>query len=107
MTTTQAMTFLQVAMSEDELTVSTLAAMCGVAPSTISKHLRDLGTVNKRGEASLGLITTVQRAHDDRRLHRVILTDRGVVVVRMLMSLLKGQLLDAHGRPWPPDMIGP
>jgi DNA-binding MarR family transcriptional regulator len=93
MTTTQAITFLQVAMAEGELTVSMLAAVCGVGPTTISKHLRDLGAINRRGEPSLGLITTMQRAHDDRRQHRVILTDRGVAVARIIVAIMKGEHL--------------
>jgi DNA-binding MarR family transcriptional regulator len=99
MTTTQAITFTQVAVSEGELTVSVLAAQCGVGPTTISKHLRDLGTINRRGELSLGLITTMQRAHDDRRQHRVILTDRGVAVARIIVAIMKGQHLSLLSRP--------
>lgn len=98
MTTTQAITFVQVAMSEGELTVSGLAAVCGVGSTTISKHLRDLGARNRRGEPSLGLITTMQRPYDDRRQHRVILTDRGVAVARMIVAIMKGQ----HPSPFRP-----
>jgi len=90
MSTTQAITFLQVAAAEEELTVSALADRCGVKHNTISKHLRDLGAINRRGEPSLGLITTVRRPNDDGRQRRVILTDRGVAVARAMAAIMKG-----------------
>lgn len=90
MTGTQATTFLYVAMSPDELTVSSLATLCGVSPNVTSRHLKDLGTVKDRANPNLRLLTVIQRAHDDRRQHRVVLTDRGVMVARMLAEIMRG-----------------
>lgn len=87
-TTTQAMTFLHVAF-EEGLSVSTLAERCGVRPHTISKHLRDLGITNRRGEPSLGLIEAVQKAHHDRREFFVVLTPRGATVARKMFAIMQ------------------
>jgi DNA-binding MarR family transcriptional regulator len=88
MTTTQAMTFLHVAF-EEGLSVATLAERCGVRPHTISKHLRDLGPTNRRGEPSLGLITAVRKAHHDRRQYFVILTPRGTALARKMYAIMR------------------
>lgn len=99
--TTQAMTFLHVAY-EEGLSISDLAECCGVRPHTISKHLRDLGPINRNGQPSLGLIATVQKAHHDRRVHFVILTPRGAALARKMFAIV------LHGfAPSAPDMEEP
>lgn len=87
-TTTQARTFLHVAF-EEGLSVSTLATRCGVRTHTISKHLRDLGPINRRGEPSLGLIEAIQKAHHDQREYFVILTPRGASLARKMFAIMR------------------
>jgi DNA-binding MarR family transcriptional regulator len=84
----QAMTFIRVAW-EEGLTISELAKRCGVQPNTISKHLRDLGPIDRRQKPSLGLITVVQGVHDGRRLRHVVLTERGAAVARKMTAIVK------------------
>jgi hypothetical protein len=59
MTHSLASTFIYIA-SEEGLTVSELAARCGVTGEVMSKHLRDLGTVNRRHRPGFSLVTLVQ-----------------------------------------------
>jgi DNA-binding MarR family transcriptional regulator len=88
MTLPQAITFVQV-MATEGLTVSALAAFCGVKSHTISKHLRELGPTKRNGEPSLNLIKTIQLPNDDGRERRVVLTEHGATVARHLISLIK------------------
>jgi DNA-binding MarR family transcriptional regulator len=88
MTLPQAVTFVQV-MATEGLTVSALAAFCGVKSHTISKHLRDLGPTKRNGEPSLNLIKTIQLPHDDGRERRVVLTEHGATVARHLIWIMK------------------
>ncbi len=87
----QIRTFLRVAC-EEGLTVSDLAKRCGVKPCVISRHLRDLGTINRHHEPSLGLITVIQCAHGDRRQRHVILTEHGAAIARKMIAILKQSL---------------
>ena len=84
----QATTFLHVAW-EEGLTVSALASRCGVQPTTISKHLRDLGPINRDQEPGLGLITITKGDYGDQREHFVILTERGTAVARQMIAIMK------------------
>ena len=97
MTLPQVLTFLHVAW-EEGLTVSALATKIGVRPHTVSKYLRDLGPTNRRQEPSLGLITIIQRAHGDRRIRHVILTERGATVARQTIAIFRHGKA-ATGRP--------
>jgi DNA-binding MarR family transcriptional regulator len=81
-------TYLSVA-EEQGLTVSALAARCGVDTTVMSRHLRDLGSVNRHQKQGLGLVTTVQEIHADRRERRVYLTERGHAVLRLMIEELK------------------
>jgi DNA-binding MarR family transcriptional regulator len=97
----QALTFLHAAADEG-LTVTRLAERCGVAPTTISKHLRDLGEFDRLGEPSLGLLTIMQRSFGDRREHHVILTKRGTAVARTMIAALRGRS-DTDSKGTPPE----
>lgn len=83
-------TFLQVAIQQN-LTVSPLAARCGISAAVMSRHLGDLGAFNRRREPGLGLVAMVQQAHGDRRERRVILTDRGAALVREVNLAMRGE----------------
>ncbi|UWU78151.1 MarR family winged helix-turn-helix transcriptional regulator [Bradyrhizobium huanghuaihaiense] len=83
-------TFLNVAAQEG-LTVSELAARCGVSGEVMSKHLRDLGAVNRRHGTGLGLVAVVQQIHGDRRERHVVITPQGLDLVRQMMAVLKGE----------------
>ena len=82
-------TFMNVAI-EEGLTVTELAKRCGMNGSVISKHLRDLGTVNRRQGPGLELIAVVQQVHGDHRERRVILTERGGTLARKVVNAMKG-----------------
>jgi DNA-binding MarR family transcriptional regulator len=88
MTLSLASTFINVAEQEG-LTVSELAARCGVSGEVMSKHLRDLGTVNRRHGPGLGLVTVIQEVHGDRRQRRVILTHQGASFARQIIDAME------------------
>jgi DNA-binding MarR family transcriptional regulator len=83
-----AVTYLHVALDEG-LTVSALAARCNVDPSVMSRHLRDLGNLNRHKKTGLELVAVTQRVYGDRREYRVILTQRGVTVARQVIAALR------------------
>jgi DNA-binding MarR family transcriptional regulator len=87
MTLSHLTTFINIAI-EDGLSVSELAARCGVNDYVVSKHLRDLGAVNRRHGTGLGWVTVVQRVHGDRRERRVILTHRGYAFARKFLRAM-------------------
>jgi DNA-binding MarR family transcriptional regulator len=87
----QMVTFIQVCV-EEGLTVAELAKRCKVEPHLISRHLRDLGTLNRKNQPGLGLITVVQRFHGDKRERYVILTDHGASIARKVVALMKQSL---------------
>lgn len=80
-----AMTFLAVAADEG-LTVTALATKRGVGTSIMSRHLQDLGSVNRHKKPGLGLVITVQREHGDRREYQVFLTEHGTAVLRRMKA---------------------
>jgi DNA-binding MarR family transcriptional regulator len=88
MTLQLAITYLQVTF-EEGLTVSTLAARCNVSNTVMSRHLRDLGSVNRHRRTGLELVALTQRAYGDRREYRVILTQRGAMVARQMIAALR------------------
>jgi hypothetical protein len=55
-----AYTYLQVVF-EEGLTVSALAARCGVSHAVMSRHLRDLGNVNRHKKTGLELVAACLR----------------------------------------------
>jgi len=81
-------TFINIAI-EEGLTVSELAARCGMSGEVISKHLRDLGSINRRHGPGLGLVTVIQQVHGDRRERRVVLTHQGGTVARKVIAAMK------------------
>jgi len=88
MTLSHLTTFINIAM-EEGLTVSELATRCGMNGDVISKHLRDLGAINRRRGTGLGWVTVVQQVHGDRRERRVILTHRGYTFARKVIDAMK------------------
>ncbi len=83
-----AVTYLHVALDEG-LTVSALAARCNVSNTVMSRHLRDLGSVNRHWKTGLELVAVTQRVHGDRREYRVILSQRGAMVARQMIAALR------------------
>ena len=90
MTVSLANTFLNV-VAQEGLTVSDLAARCGVSGEVMSKHLRDLGAVNRRYGTGLGVVAVVQQIHGDRRERYVVLTHQGAALARQVIAALKGE----------------
>ena len=81
-------TFLQVA-AEPGLTVTALAHRCGVGQTVMSRHLQDLGNINRRNKAGLGLVAVTQRVYGDRRERYVVLTHRGAAVARQMIAAIR------------------
>jgi hypothetical protein len=86
-----AFTYLHI-VEEEGLTVTALAHRIGVHSTVISRHLRDLGNINRRGERGLELIVLAQRVHWDRREHRAYLSEHGVNTARKIAEALRGDL---------------
>ena len=82
-----AFTFLHVAYDEG-LTVSALATRCNVSNTVMSRHLRDLGNINRHRKTGLELVAVTQRVYGDRRERHVILTARGANVARQMIAAL-------------------
>lgn len=97
-------TFLKIVQAEG-LTVTTLASQLEIPITTLSKHLRDLGTINRSKRLGFGLVRTAQLAHSDQREHRVFLTDRGVAVARVMVAAFgrRTSLLKMPPAPWSQD----
>lgn len=83
-----AWTFLQV-VSDEGQTVTSLAIRCSVDSTVMSRHLRDLGNVNRHGKEGLGLVVLTRRAHRDLRERRAILSENGVALMRRIITILK------------------
>lgn len=81
------MTFLQIAQ-EEGLSVTALAARCELSTTTVSRHLRDLGTSNRHDRPGFGLVRHVPLAYRDQRERRVYLTERGAAVARLVIAAL-------------------
>jgi hypothetical protein len=84
-----AVTFLHI-VEEEGLTVTALAYRCGVHPTVMSRHLQDLGTINRHGKRGLELVVLAQRAHWDRRERRAYLSEHGVNTARKIAEALRG-----------------
>jgi DNA-binding MarR family transcriptional regulator len=107
MTMQLAVTYLHVALYEG-LTVSALAARCGVSNTMMSRHLRDLGNQNRHKKTGLELVAITQRVYGDRRERRVILTQRGAKVARQMIAALRPGHPSPHRKPMIPtqDTLG-
>lgn len=81
-------TFLAVALNEG-ITVSALATRCRVSNTVMSRHLRDLGNINRHRKTGLELVAVTQRVYGDRRERHVILTARGANVARQMIAALR------------------
>lgn len=95
-------TFLRICEEEFQ-TVSSLADKCGVEAVVMTRHLQRLGSVNRRGDPGLGLVTTVQGPYDLRE-RRAVLTERGIKAARMIHTAIS----EKNPRRWkahrlPPD----
>jgi DNA-binding MarR family transcriptional regulator len=71
--------FIEVAL-EEGLTVSEYANRVGISQSLMTRHLADLGEINRYHEAGLGLVEQVENVMD-RRERRIRLTPKGRHVV--------------------------
>lgn len=74
----QAKTFLMVAM-EEGLGVGEYARKAGANPFVMTRHMLDLGELNRRHEPGLDLVHTKPNPMN-RRQHQVFLTPRGVAL---------------------------
>ena len=87
MTVQMATAFLHVAAKEEQ-TVAELAAKCEVSAAVMSRHLRNLGGINRHNRAGLELVVLVQRVHGDRRERRAVLTERGIRAAQLMITAL-------------------
>ena len=89
LTTAQAMTFFAV-WAEEGLPVSVLARRCGVAPATVSLHLRQLTSRVINDEPGLDLLTVSDKQTlADFRLRHVFLTERGHRLAERMVEVMK------------------
>lgn len=72
--------FLRVA-AEESLTVTDLAARCGVSVTAASRHLKQLGSHG----GGLGLVRFVPAMLGDLRQHHAVLTPQGLALVQAMM----------------------
>lgn len=79
--------FILVALKQDE-SVMEYARTAGVSPSLMTRHLADLGDVNRNHEEGFNL---VEKKDDpmDRRVKRVKLTKKGQRLVEEMVRALK------------------
>lgn len=77
---------LAVADHEDHPTFEQLGEAVGLSNSSISRSIRALGVVNRKGERGFGLVETFQDPDDGRRF-KVQLTQRGQALIRQIESL--------------------
>lgn len=91
MTLTQATTLLQ-AMINEGSSLTTLAERCDVSKTVTSRHIQDLGQRNRRKEPEgPDLLRSTRFANDDRRIRRVLLTERGADLGRKIIAIMKGK----------------
>jgi DNA-binding MarR family transcriptional regulator len=89
LTTEQALTFLA-AWAEEGLPVSVLARRCGIKPSTVSFHLRQLTSRVINDKPGLDLLTVADRQTlSDFRLRHVFLTERGHRLAERMDEVMK------------------
>lgn len=81
-----AQTFLLVA-EEEGLGVGKYAARAGANPAVMTRHMLDLGEMNRRHEPGLGLVYTRVNLMN-RREHQVFLTPKGVALATAIHRAL-------------------
>lgn len=84
----QAKTFLMVAM-EEGLGVGEYARKAGANPAVMTRHMLDLGEMNRRREPGLGVVYTRPNPMN-RRSHQVFLTPKGVALATAIYRALAG-----------------
>ena len=90
MPATHICSFLVVAM-EEGLGVHEYAARAAIPPTTMTRHLLDLGSMTRRRVPGLGLL--IQRMDPmDMRKHQTFLTPQGKALAHKVMRIIK------HGR---------
>lgn len=85
----QASTFLMVAM-EEGLGVGEYARKAGANPGVMTRHMLDLGELNRRHEPGLGLVFTRLNPMN-RRMHQCFLTPKGVALATAVYRALAGR----------------
>jgi DNA-binding MarR family transcriptional regulator len=80
---------LRVAIAEGR-NVGDYAVESDLPHSTMSRHLLDIGSVQREGRPGLGLVQ-LDFAPDDRRTHIATLTPKGVKVARAVIRALFGK----------------
>lgn len=83
-----AQTFISVALNEGMSGVE-LARLIGAPFSTISRHLLDLGELNRKKEPGFALVGP-KRDIQDRRAYNYYLTPKGRQLIRVLIDKLDG-----------------
>lgn len=84
-----AQTFLMVA-EEEGLGVGEYARKAGANPAVMTRHMLDLGELNRRHEPGLGLVHTRVNLMN-RRQHQVFLTPKGVALATAIHRALNGR----------------
>jgi hypothetical protein len=74
-----------------------------VSNTVMSRHLRDLGNINRHRKTGLELVAVTQRVYGDRRERHVILTARGANVARQMIAALRPWVLPKS----PPETDAP
>jgi DNA-binding MarR family transcriptional regulator len=82
----QARTFLLVAM-EEGLGVGEYARRAGANPTVMTRHMLDLGEMNRRHEPGLALVYTRPNPMN-RRMHQVFLTPKGIALAHAVHRAL-------------------
>ncbi len=83
----QAKTFLLVAM-EEGLGVGEYARRAGAKSSVMTRHMLDLGEMNRRHQPGLALVYTRPNPMN-RRMHQCFLTPTGVALANKVYRVLK------------------
>ncbi|MCK1541008.1 hypothetical protein IVB12_03120 [Bradyrhizobium sp. 179] len=81
------MTFLLVATEEGKGVVE-YARMNDVAPTVMTRHLLDIGDLNRAREEGFGLVTQ-ERDRNDLRRHHARITPKGKAIAHRIMQALK------------------
>lgn len=80
-------TFLQVACDEGK-GVMEYASSAGVSPTVMTRHLLDIGDLNRNREPGFGLVTQ-ERDQTDLRRHQARIAPAGKVLMRRIINALK------------------
>ena len=81
------MTFLQVCMDEGK-GVMEYAERAEVPPTVMTRHLLDIGDLNRAREQGFGLVTQERDVNDLRR-HRARVTPKGKALMHRMMEALR------------------